>query len=447
MVILTMNALLTAGGIGGGAAYVPYIMLFFSVTLKQAIAYAYACVFGGGVGNLVNIISLRNPKTKRFMINYDVNLVILPALMVGVMIGIILNRMFPPLLTNIILLLVLAYSLTKNVSKAKANLLKEKKEREAKKLKALETEKAQTQSIALTEAEPRKNEEAETEKPGEPGEETTNLRQQSEENNVNVNVVSEVNANPVGDDNEAKRDPLAERRAQLELQEQKFPYHKLFELLLNVLVIIIVGLIRGTKNFKPIVGVEFSCGWDFLWFAIGIVLFGILSIRSVYVVSKWQKEKIRVGYEFFPEEPKLTLDKIIKLSIGSVAAGIIGAIIALGGALVIAPTLLDMGIPPAYTAVTTGLFMIFSMFNSMFQTILNKNLKGNDLAWFLPLAFAFSFISSKLVNYYVKKTGRQSAVIMSVMLVTALGFGCVVYKLIDGLIDDSKFETTFTSIC
>jgi len=129
IIILTMNALLTAGGVGGGAAYVPYIMLLFVVDLQKAIAYAYACVFGGGIGNLANIIFLKNPKTKRYMINYDVNLVILPALMGGVLIGAILQRMFPPLVTNIILILVLAYSLYRNSTKLKVILKKEKQER------------------------------------------------------------------------------------------------------------------------------------------------------------------------------------------------------------------------------------------------------------------------------------------------------------------------------
>ena len=66
LLILLMNALLTAGGVGAGAAYVPYIILIFEMTLQKAVTIGYACVFGGGVGNLVSMIIIKNPETNRF---------------------------------------------------------------------------------------------------------------------------------------------------------------------------------------------------------------------------------------------------------------------------------------------------------------------------------------------------------------------------------------------
>jgi len=263
---------------------------------------------------------------------------------------------------------------------------------------------------------------------------------------LNVVVVKSLSDGGLTEKSEAK-DPKAEKRALLEKQEQKFPFHKVRELLLNIVVIVVVGLLRGTKKFDPITGVDWTCGYDFGWFAVTIVLFGLLLFRSIYLVLKWQKEKEEVGYEFLPEEPYMNQNKIIKLLIVSTMAGIIGAIVALGGSMIVGPTLLDFKMPPAFSAATTSVFMIFSMFNTMFQTILNGKIAAQEIAWFLPLSCVFSYFSSKLINWYIKKTGKQSTIIKCILTVTALGFGCLIYVLISGLVTDFKNETTFTSVC
>jgi len=462
MIILTMNALLTAAGVGGGAAYVPYVMLLFEVNLQKAIAYAYLCVFGGGLGNLANTIFLKNPKTKRFMINYDVNLIILPALMIGIMIGLILQRIFPALVTNIILLIVLAYSMYKNYLKLKVTLRKERHERKEKhKTIELAKSKLETQQIptetplqqlkeqedaeilpGMVEYDAEHEQQRKSSATEDNDEELAQIKSEDAAEKISPTPVPETQESPV-----IQNSAIDQRRHQIEKEMLKFPFHKLALLLVNVAIIIIVGLIRGTKVFEPSVGVDFTCGWDFLWFALSIVLFAIVSVISTYLVNKWQQEKVNANYEFLHEEPLLDMKRIIKLKIASIVAGIVGAIVALGGAMIISPSLLDMGMPPAFSAAATGLFMIFSMFNALFGTILKKGVTGTEIAWFLPLAILFSYISSKAVNMYVRKTGKQSVILLLLISITFFGFGCVVYNLINGMVENSKQQTTFTGVC
>jgi len=476
LIIIFLNSLLTAGGVGAAAAYVPYIMVLFNFTLSQSVAIGYCTVFGGGVGNLINIIMLKSPKTKRFLTNYNINMIVLPALMIGIMIGMILQRSFPPIVTNLILMLVLIYSFTKNFMKLKLNLKKERQEKESaakakaadevhKKAvmqteeKALNTEEAQAAQTPEQELSSEGDVEEEEEEKKEKAKVEPNPEKANNDSSVitgvavsnstpGINIVVAKNSSEltlVGQP--VLKDPKEEKRKLLEQQEQKFPFHKVRELLVNIVIIIIVGLIRGTKKFDPVVGVDWTCGWDFGWFAVAIILFGLSLARNIHLVLKWQKEKEEVGYEFLPEEPHLDQKKITRLLIVSTVAGIIGAIVALGGSMIVGPTLLDLKMPPAFSAATTSVFMIFSMFNTMFQTILNKKIAAQELAWFLPLSLVFSYTSSKVVNWYVKKTGKQSTIIMLILAVTTLGFGCLIYVLISGLITDFKNETTFTGVC
>ena len=463
IIILVMNALLTAGGVGGGAAYVPYIMLLFEVDLTKAIAYAYLCVFGGGLGNLANTIFLRNPKNKRFMINYDVNLIILPALMMGIMIGLICQRVLPPLVTNIILLFVLAYSMLKNSQKLKITWKKEKHDQHERKVGALELAKSPSIESPTTGTQLKEQEDAEV-IPGMVQYDAEHQKQRkldeiNDEELVKLSIVAQkgvpdvkslstvTNLAPNSLIIQALEDPTVQKRQKIEQEQLKFPFHKLALLLVNVAIIIIVGIIRGTKVFDPVVGVEWSCGWDFLWFALALVLFGIASTVNVYLVNKWQQEKVRANYEFLHEEPLLNMKRIIKLKIAAIVAGIVGAMVALGGAMIISPSLLDMGMPPAFSAAATGVFMIFSMFNALFGTILNKRITGAELAWFLPLAILFSYVSSKAVNFYVRKTGKQSVILILLISITFFGFGCVIYNLANGMVVDYAQQTTFTSVC
>ena len=373
--------------------------------------------------------------------------------MIGVMIGVILLRVLPPVMTNVILLLVLANAFMKNYSKLKQNLEKERKQRQEKKYQDTaeltklrtntESDKISASKQNIPDSEnhqsPYKNEEA-----------TLTSHFTSEKNSRALNVVLDKpsEAKLVQKDKQKDLiDPKIIKREILERKEQRFPFYKIKEMVVIVIIIVLVGLIRGSKKFKPVVGVEWTCQWDFTWFGIAIFLYLLCLIRSIYLVLKWQKEKQAVDYEFRPEEPVLNANRIIRLVIRSTCAGIIGAIVALGGSLIIGPALLDMKMPPAFSAATTGVFMIFSMFNTMFSTILNGKISASELAWFLPLSFVFSYCSSKLVNWYIKKTGKQSTIIILILIVTGLGFFCLLGTLSQGLMKSIKVETTFGKIC
>ncbi len=92
-------------------------------------------------------------------------------------------------------------------------------------------------------------------------------------------------------------------------------------------------------------------------------------------------------------------------------------------------------------------WLIFSMFNTIFNTIISKRITWIEIAWFVPLAIVFSYISSKLVNGYVRRTGRQSIILILMVFITVAGFGCVVYNLINGLIENAEKQIDFMPIC
>mmetsp|Transcript_6168 Transcript_6168/g.5534 ORF Transcript_6168/g.5534 Transcript_6168/m.5534 type:complete len:181 (-) Transcript_6168:302-844(-) len=173
-----------------------------------------------------------------------------------------------------------------------------------------------------------------------------------------------------------------------------------------LVIIVVLGLIRGGKKVESIVGIEYCGDMDFGMLGIIIAAFAISLLVNLFLIRKWQDEKKEYEIEFTPEDPEITKRHMIKLSILGILAGAMGASVAISGSFIMTPALFDMGVPPATVACTAGMFMIFTMFNSIFQVYVSGGVTEIQILWFACIAFVFSFISSKLVNWYAKKTGK-----------------------------------------
>ena len=51
--VLILEGLFMAGGLGGGVMMVPLLIVFFRFDSKQAIYNAYAIIFGGSIGTFL----------------------------------------------------------------------------------------------------------------------------------------------------------------------------------------------------------------------------------------------------------------------------------------------------------------------------------------------------------------------------------------------------------
>ena len=161
---------------------------------------------------------------------------------------------------------------------------------------------------------------------------------------------------------------------------------------------------------------------------------------------KSQKEKQAAEYEFLPQEPLLNKHRMITLVLTSILAGFVSATSTIGGAMIIGPVLMDMGLSPGTNGATTSVFMIFSMFNTMFNTILNGTLTAQEIAWFMSLSFIFSMVSAKMMNFYLKKTGRLSAVTLLVLSGLVIAVMSLVGVTIQSLVADLPAQVKFGSI-
>jgi len=77
------------------------------------------------VGNILNVCWLRHPITKQPAINYDINLLILPLVFSGVMLGAIFHSFMPEIAVFIVMIAVMVYVFLKSYKNYMATKEKE----------------------------------------------------------------------------------------------------------------------------------------------------------------------------------------------------------------------------------------------------------------------------------------------------------------------------------
>lgn len=110
----------TVGGIGGGAFYLPIMMVFFGFPLKETIPLSITCVMGVLLARYLMTIKEKHPRRDKPLINYEVCLIFSPSITVGSVFGVLLNRIAPSWLILILVLVVLGSLGVKTFKKALA---------------------------------------------------------------------------------------------------------------------------------------------------------------------------------------------------------------------------------------------------------------------------------------------------------------------------------------
>lgn len=120
IMIFLVTIITTVGGIGGGAFYLPIFMVFFGFTLKEAIPLSITCVMGVLFCRYFMTIKEKHPRRDKPLINYEVCLIFSPAITVGTVFGVLVNKIAPSWLILVLVIVVLGSLGYKTMKKALA---------------------------------------------------------------------------------------------------------------------------------------------------------------------------------------------------------------------------------------------------------------------------------------------------------------------------------------
>ena len=112
-------------GIGGGGINVPLLMAFYKLSTKEAIAVSGFAILIGSITRFATTFKDRHPEKDATCIEYGITNVMLPMVLIGSISGVFFNIIFPDIVIQGALTLVLAFLSVQTVIKARKIYLKD----------------------------------------------------------------------------------------------------------------------------------------------------------------------------------------------------------------------------------------------------------------------------------------------------------------------------------
>ncbi|CAL5218926.1 g672 [Coccomyxa viridis] len=116
---VVIGSIATAAGVGGGAFFVPLFNILLNFSLKGSMALSQAVIAGGAIAGVAVTLHKKHPHDPaRPLMDFDIALMLLPFLLLGVSFGVLANVLFPNWLITVMLLGLLIFLTYKTGKKA-----------------------------------------------------------------------------------------------------------------------------------------------------------------------------------------------------------------------------------------------------------------------------------------------------------------------------------------
>ena len=421
------------GGIGGGGILVPIYTLVLKFTPKYAIPLSNVSVFGGAVANVLLNLRKRHPDADRPLVDWDLILVMLPLTLSGALIGALINKILPEWLLTSLLVIVLGFTTYRTLKKGKELYEKENEKRR------IDREKPQDNEGTMLPTETSESlvgDDIHSQQhdihPGLEMEDEEGLHSQAPirkgitemklpliiEEPSNKNEMTKSMAQLLLD--ESKNQIDIDQLAQILEEERHIPYMKVGAIFVLFIVVIVFNILKGGGPEPSLIGVR--CGTVWFWIIqASLILWTIifLLLAREYLMKR-TKLKEEVNYPYV--EGDIVWDSratIIYPAICSVA-GLCAGMFGIGGGIVKGPLMLAMGVHPMVAAATSATMILFTTFTATTSFIEFGLLQYDYAAVLVIIGFLATLIGQTLMNILIKKTGRNSYIIILIGVVVCL---------------------------
>jgi len=398
-----------AAGIGGGGLLVPLYALVLGLGTKLAIPVSKATIFGVACGNVLFISRERHPKAERPLIDYSTVGLMQPGELLGVVFGVLLNRLLPEISIVIILVFVLGFNAYKTLTKARARWKAETKAmREAGSATRTVVQVAPAADAKPAFAESTFAAAGFDAADGPPDEEDGPVKCEA------------------GGDADCCGGPAAvpkassERLAEvLALESQQFPLWAWASLLAMTAFLVVYSFVMS----GTLVGTFEDAGcasayWPVYLtpvFAYGAImlLMGMRNIRAY-------EEKVDLGFAFADGDLVWTTGSVGRLIPAAVAAGVAAGLLGIGGGMILGPLFVSLNFQPQVGTASTGFMILFTALAGTVQYLAVGKLSWRMFVWFGIIGAIGGQTGQRVVKKLILKTGRPSLVVFILGIIIAL---------------------------
>ena len=349
-----------ASGLGGGLLFIPVLLLIMNFYPHEAIPISKIVIFAGAITSFIQNTKVKRPGRNSKALNYNLVIVNAPNLLLGTILGVTLNKILP----NSLILFLLCMLLFFYSFKTFKTFLKIYREENSGELHSMSSQ-------------------------------FNTISQRSVNNDINQQE---------------------ERPVEFEIYKDRFllRWDKLKYIIIPFLIMAGLSILRESE----IVSKCSAIYWILMFSFLAIVLIYDYFIYN-HIQTEYSYRKI-IGFPYDDRDLNWTNQTIIKLCFIGFLAGFIAGVIGIGGGVVLGPILLDLGVHPIVGTVTTNMLVLITSSSTTFQFILFKMLNIEYGIICIIFSALGSYCGTYLVNTYVKKTGKQSFIVLVLFCVVII---------------------------
>eukprot|EP00397_Hematodinium_sp_SG-2012_P017260 GEMP01017642.1.p1 GENE.GEMP01017642.1~~GEMP01017642.1.p1 ORF type:complete len:575 (+),score=104.44 GEMP01017642.1:181-1905(+) len=407
-----------SAGVGGGSLFTPIGLMLLRYDVATATGLSQASIFGAALGGFILNMFRRHPQASRPLINFELVLFLAPMLLSGALCGVLAQKVLP----NWILLplMVIVFSVSVFVTGKKALVCRRKD-------LMLLRERASAHTDSCDSAKDREVEPSDSstaELPACTTNDDPSLRPspdaflRTDMSDASVTVILGAQA-PNGESNNTDQEEFQvseeiakalrhvrgkqhDRTTWLK-KNAAFPTKSLCYLALLWIVRMLLLFFQGNAQFESWVGISpCSPGYWLMW-AASVLWLLLFSIKmGLRVVSK-SVRKLSVNTPTVDGDINWTLKKLAQISATVFSAGVISAMIGIGGGLFIGPVMLHLGVPPVVSAATAATMVLVSSSSVALTYIVSAQVPWSVALTFFLATLLGSLIGKSVIDAWVRK--------------------------------------------
>merc|ERR550537_2162743 len=198
-------------------------------------------------------------------------------------------------------------------------------------------------------------------------------------------------------------------------------------------IIAIVWLCAFLSNFHRVK----SCSWQFMLYMLSFfsAMAGITVASGLFLKQANDPENGRTE-----EEAKhgiaWTFSTTTMYPCVAFIAGLLGGMLGLGGGMILSPFLVELGLHPEVIQATTALFVFLSSSLATFQFALKNQVLPDYAMYYSVVAVVATLVGQTLVLTWIRKSGRNSIIVMCIASVLIVSLVLMTYLGIVGTMSD-----------
>lgn len=411
LVFMTLALVIaSAGGMGGGSFLVPSLVLIMGFDIKRASPISSFAVLGCAVASNWFNLRKRHPIADRPLIDSNLTALIVPVVMGGAIIGAVLTNLLPSYLISLLFVVVLALTGGRTVQKAIKLHRRETAAQNALLPSDTISSGANSADVKATKS--------------------SSPNSFSNSNGSAVPADSPLQICLPRDDYRSADDDIingvegVNDRLETILASER---HLSLKRHLSV-VVCYLGLVIAT-----VVGKLVECGGVVFWVVLLIEIPWVAGFTAFTSHTLYREHELKqeVGYPYVDGDVKWTGKLAVRFPLGCAAAGLIAGLFGIGGAIVGTPLMLELGIIPEVVASTSAILLFYSSAASLLKYIMFNMVTWDWAMLLFAIATTVTAFSQVVILGYVRRTGRQSLIVLCIGVSILLGAALMTYRAIE----------------